>query len=76
MATPRQPRLRPVEKELARRLAAVYRVTPTTEAEMAAWNAHAENAEQDLPWKRDFDRAVYVQDVAMRYAWLQEARRG
>ena len=76
MATPRQPRLRPVEKELARRLAAVYAVTPQTDAEVDAWNAHAENEEQDLPWKRDFDRAVYVQDVALRYAWLRRAKGG
>lgn len=71
----RQPRLRPVEKELARRLADVYQVVPETDSQMRAWNAHAENVEQDLPWKRDFDRAVYVQDVALRYAFLRRAKR-
>lgn len=56
------------EKELVRALVAVYAVKPATESDMQAWNAHAENAEQELPWRDDPARAAWLQDVAWRAA--------
>lgn len=54
------------EKELVRRLVAVYSVKPETDDQMRAWNAHAANEEQDLPWRTDPQRAAYLQQVAWR----------
>lgn len=55
------------EKDLVRALAAVYANDPgSTASDMAAWNAHAENVEQDLPWGTDQERATWLQDVAWR----------
>lgn len=76
MATRRQPRLRPVERELARRLYVVYKDWPTADSDIRAWNAHAESVEEDLPFAQDYDRACYIQDVAFRYTRLKAVQRG
>ena len=56
------------EKELVRRLVEVYAWKPINESEISAWNAHAENVEQDLPWRDDPKQAEWLQDVAWRAA--------
>ena len=63
------------EKELAKRLVAVYcQPVGTTQADMDAWNAHAANVEQDLPWDTNWSRAVWIQDLAWRYVTGRKAR--
>lgn len=69
-------RMTAAEKELVRRLAEVYASDPGgTASEMAAWNAHSENVEQDLPWASDQDRAIWLQDVAWRAVLIHCTKR-
>lgn len=57
------------DKEIVRRLVEVYSWKPgEADADMEAWNAHAANAEQELPWREDPARATWLQDVAWRAA--------
>jgi len=53
------------EKAIVKQLIEVYSWKPDGR-DMDAWNAHAENAEQDLPWRDDPERAVFLQNLAWR----------
>ena len=55
------------DKAIVRKLVEVYSWKPA-DKDVDAWNAHAENAEQELPWRDDPARAVWLQEVAIRAA--------
>jgi hypothetical protein len=63
------------ERETVRLLVEAYAFPIRTDGDVEAANAHAENAEQDLPWGQDWDRACHLQDVALRAARIVKARR-
>jgi len=62
------------EKAIVRELIAAYQAAADQPTDVS--DAHCENAEQDLPWRQDWERALFLQDLAFRVAMQRRAANG